>query len=718
MARKKSKLRHILEFAAEAIPEAASGMSKATYHTEQRRAKELKELKKLRDEQIKEKERELKFLQEQRKIEKKGYEKLGIKSSTTKKIEGEQKRLLRELTGLGGEETAYEIENSLKSPVEKAVEVAKNVNFKDLLKSLPSGLMEAGEGLMGLGETFLPGEGSEFSGKIKKGIRNAKEGYEDWAQIEDREGLGAKGGRILGEILTPTPGGKAKWLGKLGRALYAGSLWGGIEAGKKDYDSIEEARKSSLNSALFGAGVGGLTHGVGAAASKMFGRKASKAKELQKIKEEASKAARPLTDEEVKVAAEYLGKGSTTGEVVGDPNAIEKITKDTSFLNKRRIRKMKDNMNVYAKDFAESLPLKEKIKFYEDLVKLEEKALEPAQKLYDFTKEEGIGLEGLLNKKKIEEWIKPVREAIKHTKGIPDLKVKGLSTEKYLKELEKRLFTAPSDHDAFKKFYVANDDIVPYADDFIKFRKKIKTLADKSGVENKQALDVLNDSLKKLEEKWDPKKTLKAADKSYATVSSPFKEKSLEEALEIGKFQEGRSGAPSIHQVMGKQDKPHGLLFESMDLTNKKRIIGSFVEKELAEPGITYPRAIKKAWEKMPEFIKESEEQGLKEILMRMKVIAEKNKQLSGMQKSIDESIGSRAAINKLLMLLRFSPLGVAEAGAKGAHMAHHAAYRNKTGVKHLEQYLNPELLEGARIKESGRYSRPLTKALIYEDSQ
>ncbi len=671
--------------------------------------KQLKEARKEHERVINEKRRQIRDLEKQKKLERPFYEKLGFKSATTKAITREQQRLsneINQLTGLG------EIELSEDSGLLKAI---KGVNLKDTLKSLPSGVMEAGEGLMGLGENFLPGHAGNLSGILKRGIRKTKEDYENLVGIEDRAGLGAKGGRVIGEILTPTPGGKLKWGGKLLKALGIGGLWGAIEAGKQDYDTPEEARDATIKNALIGTGIGLGTHAVGSKLSKYLSRNNKVKKDFAKIRNDAVLK----EEEEILRAAKNMGEDATIGEIVGSGKTLKKITRDSSFLNKNRLEKVEDHMKDSAREFAEGLPKGEKLNLYRGIDRTKAHVKEEASKLYDAVKEEGIGREGIMPKRQVQEWLSAIKQASQNTKGIPDLKGKGVASDKYIQELENLLMRSPDDHKAFQRFVIKNEGKIPKADDFLTFRRKVKGLLEKASSENKQALDVLDESIEKIVKDLDTGDSLSKADKLFATKTAPFNDKGLLEAIEAGKFKEAAPGAPSVTSVFGKQSTNNAKIFDNLTTKDKERVIGAFVEEAMEKKGKSEPaRAIYEAWHEIPEYIKKTEDEKIKNILKGLKTIADKNQQLSGIQQATSNTIGSRPDVRRLTSYLTLNPLrliGLAESIAKKSH---HAAYRSRTSAKNLKYYLKPELLDEITNRGGERISRPLMQLLMHKDNK
>ena len=749
----KSKFRwsDLLDLAAITIPEVGKGLGETLYHHQQREAQSFQEELKRQKELAKEEEKLLKKQLEDKKLEeriiskelkeqKKWYEKKGvIKTAETKALEKRAKEVRQEILSLienpllqdqeafspmkrnnafseeGGLPLTEEEPPAKKTiskeeeerQADKLLDVMNHLgqNFGDIIPSTLSGVMEMGEGLTGI-------LGLK---KAKEGIRSGKELYENFA-VEDRNSWGAKTGRFIGEMLTPlgAPAKLFKWAKRgapLLRALASGGLYGGIAAEAQDKDALEGA--------LLGAGTGGTIHGLGSVAGKALGKK-KLAKELKAMRSDATLKG----EADILNAAELMGEKATIGEVVGSEKAVRRM-KDYP----KRLEKIEERLKEKAGGLAESIPQNEKLKLYGNLEKHKANVTEEASKLYDVVKESGIATDNILDRKTMQRWVHALKEVLPHTKGLPNLKGTKIASSKNLKEIENLLSTAPHSPEEFRRFMIAHEDKLPYAEDFLKFRSKIHALQSKADSTNKQALDILDNSLEKIIKDVDVKGTLAKASKNYAAVTAPVKQAPLEEAITSVKFPEASKGAPKVSTIFGKHSTANSQFFEQLSTEDKKRVIGGFIEEAFDKKGKEHPsRALHEAWHMLPDYIKLTDDKSVQNILRELKTIAQKNKTLSSLQQTTNTSIGSRREgrnigsfirnFGYLASLLSGEPTiaaGVAAGhlGIKGTKALLNKAYRSRTGQKNLKYFLRPELLEEIIAKEEGKYSRPIAKSLI-----
>ena len=781
----KFKWSDLLELGAVAIPEIGRGLGETLHHAQERELKELatasKEQKKLVEEHLKNLKLEKSTLKDQLKNQKPWYENKFIKGKSTKEIENlindiNQEILLslenplippserqefekeifnfqeapkikeeipqfphikeKELEKTKSKKEIYKeakrnldflnednlflhgemgVETTKDKRTEKEKEQADQLlnfmkrtgkNYNDFTLSILPGMMEMGEGATGI-------VGAKDA---KQWIRDKKYKYEEALDI-DRNSLSARGGRFLGEMLVPmgAPAKLFKWAGKaapLLKALTAGGAFGAVASEAQD--------ENPLKGALYGASTGAIMHGLGSTLSKVFGKK-KMAKELAAIKKDATLK----TEEEILHAADLMGKKATIGEIVGSEKAVQRMKKG----GVKRLENIEGHLKEEAGKLAEKIPQNEKISLYQNLEGLKKNVTEEANQLYDVVKESGIGNENILDRKTISSWINALKEVMPHTKGLPNLKGTGIASPKAIQELEYLLMDAPKEPKAFRDFVITHEDRLPYAEDFLKFRRKIHKLQEKSDSTNKQALDILNNNLDKIIKDIDVQGSLAKADKNYATKTSPFKQDSLKEAITSGKFTEASKGAPKISTIFAKQSPANSQLFEQLPTADKKRVIGGFVEEAFEKRGKEHPsRAINEAWHMIPDYIKLTDDKELQQILKGIKAIAQKNKTLSSLQQTTNASIGSRSEGRKANAFMRTGAYGgsllsgkpsvtaglaVADLGIKGSKMALNKAYRSRTAQKNLKYYLKPELLEEIIQKEEGRYTRPISRALI-----
>lgn len=571
----------------------------------------------------------------------------------------------------------------------------------DFLKSIPSAWLEAGEGLSGL-----------LGAKdLKQKIREGKQAYEEKVGIADRDALNAQAGRLAGDIINP--------LGLIGKALKlpkliskvpsflkhlgSGSLYGAIQAEKDDEDP--------LTGAAVGAGASAILQGVGKGLSQ------AKKGKFEKIK----KGATFTEPQEILQRTEVMGKGATIPELVGDETLINKIKKDNSVFNKNRMGKIERNIKENAKKQMGELPKGEEelMELYGNLKDVRKEAGEATASLYDVVKESGIGSEGLLEKPLLKEWIQAIKRSQGEIKGLPKMKPNGA----HIKDVEKLLMIAPNDPKAYRAFYIQNANHLPTAGDFLKYRSKVKNMLEKSGSAEVEGLTNLSENIERIIEGVDTTSSLAKANKAYKTKIAPLNQKDVKNAMTAASFAESKEGRPKISKVFGEQSNDNNLVFKQLPTEDKKRVIGAFLEENLKKEK-NPARAMIQTWEKLPDYIKLTDDPEIKKIIEGMHSLSQVNQTLSSMQRSTTTDIGSRQAIDKAMKIGKWlgyggsvfinptltAGLGLVEGIAKGGMAARHALLRKGVGQKQLKHYLKPELLDELYSRKIIHLQKPIIK--------
>lgn len=571
----------------------------------------------------------------------------------------------------------------------------------DFLKSIPSAWFETGEGLSGL-----------LGGKdLKQKIREGKQAYEEKVGIVDRDALNAQAGRLTGDIINP--------LGLIGKALKlpkliskvpnflkhlgSGSLYGAIQAEKEDEDL--------LTGAAIGAGASAILQGVGKGLSQ------AKKGKFEKIK----KGATFTKPQEILQRKEVMGKGATIPELVGDETLINKIKKDSSVFNKNRMGKIERNIKENTKKQMGELPKGEEelMELYGNLKDVRKEAGQATASLYDVVKESGIGSEGLLEKPLLKEWIQAIKRSQGEIKGLPKMKPNGA----HIKEVEKLLMIAPDDPKAYRAFYIQNADQLPTAGDFLKYRSKVKNMLEKSGSAEVEGLTNLSENIDGIVEGVDTTSSLAKANKAYKTKIAPLNQKDVKSAMTSASFAESKEGRPKISKVFGEQSNDNNLVFKQLPTEDKKRVIGAFLEENLKKEK-NPARAMVQTWEKLPDYVKLTDDPEIKKIIEGMHSLSQVNQTLSSMQRSTTTDIGSRQAIDRAMKIGKWlgyggsifvnptltAGLGLVEGLAKGGMAARHALLRKGIGQKQLKHYLKPELLDELYSRKISRLQKPIIK--------
>ena len=168
--------------------------------------------------------------------------------------------------------------------------------IRQINKSIPKGLGHLAKGGI---KMLFPDE------KTKQEIdtigENLNKKYNEHLGIEDGS-WEDKTGKLIGEIATPLPGGKLKWLSKAGGAMLGGGLFGALNASADNENIPKEAL------------TGGLLGGLGSKIGGKLAKRGSKAK-LKKF-EDIKKGAHITDPEEILRQAEILGEGATIPEAV------------------------------------------------------------------------------------------------------------------------------------------------------------------------------------------------------------------------------------------------------------------------------------------------------------------------------------------------------------------------------------------------------------------
>lgn len=571
----------------------------------------------------------------------------------------------------------------------------------DALKSIPSAFLETGEGLSGL-----------LGAKdLKEKIRNLKKSYEEKIGIDDRDAMYAQAGRLGGDLINPLGiigrgfklGKFASKIPKLAKHLGAGSLYGAIQAEKDDADP--------LVGAAMGAGTAAVLQGAGKVLSK--GKKAK----FQKIKDRATFT----KEDEIAQRAAMMGEKATIPEIVGDEVLINKMKKDSSNFNKKRLSSIEGNIKKNAKSQIDALPKGEEelMQLYANTGDLQRNVSENSSKLYDVVKESGIGSEGLLEKSVLKEWIQAMKRAEPNIKGLPKMKVNGGK----IKEVEKLLMFAPDDPKSYRNFYIQNSDILPTAGDFLKYKSKVGNMIEKANSSQIEGLSNLSEDLNRIIKRVDKNSSIAKANRDYAVKAAPLKQKEIKKAVKATTFTESQEGRPKISKVFGEQSIENNLAFKQLPTEDKKRVIGAFLNEALREE--KHPvRAMVETWKKLPDYIKLSSDPEIQKILRGMRDLANVNKTLSSMQRTTTSDIGSRQSVAQATKIARLigyggtlltnpsmtAGLALAEGGTKAALAGKHALLRKSVSQKQLKHYLRPELLDEIYRKKMGRLQMPAIK--------
>ena len=319
-----------------------------------------------------------------------------------------------------------------------------------------------------------------------------------------------KTGKMIGEIVTPLPGGKLKRLSKAGRAMLGGGLFGALNASANNDNIPKEAL------------IGGLLGGLGSKIGGKLAKRGSKAK-LKKF-EDIKKGAHITDSEEILRQAEILGEGATIPEAVQNPYYVEKIRGIGSRSNKKRMKGMSESITQAAEKFEKEFP-NEPRKVFSSIDKSFSKAVEDSNLLYDTAKEFGIGQEGLLSPKTLKSYAALSTDF----PGAPPLKMKKGSIDKINEELKQIVsFSMPRNAidkngnltKEYKNWYIQNFDQLPNAEDLLKFRKSIKNIPRDTPYRSN--VEQLEREFEELVSTADPDGRMKKAIQNYAEKVAPY----------------------------------------------------------------------------------------------------------------------------------------------------------------------------------------------------
>jgi hypothetical protein len=321
--------------------------------------------------------------------------------------------------------------------------------------------------------------------------------------------------------------------------------------------------------------------------------------------------------------------------------------------------------------------------------------------------------EGLLAPNELNAFYRAVAEADPYTKGLPQFKPrKGNVSSKYLKGVKDTISQAPEKErygkhyeKQYEQWFSKNEKSLPTVEDFIEYKSRVRKKLE--GDPGNNGLINLKNALDKIVENTEAGSHLKKANKYYATHAAPFTKKNIESAIDSVKFKEPES-APSMFDTFGKHSPENSKVFRQMTPTDKKRIIGSMLDEVIGDTGLRPDRAIMKLWDKLPEYMKQTNDSSLREIFKEMRTLSGMNKTLSSIQQSTTESIGTRQNVGKVQSILSKmgyaistangpKSLGIfsaANALSKGAQRYKNSSFRKPLNQKNLKHYFNPELLD------------------------
>lgn len=495
---------------------------------------------------------------------------------------------------------------------EDAKTVAHTLTGGDVLRSIPSSTIELLEG------------GAGLAGKedLKEKIREDKLAFENIIGVRDRNSAEAKTGRIIGDIIDPI--GKVtkvakglplikrlaqassklpksiRFMGNLAKNTAKAGTYGAIQSEINDEDPV----KGALVAGGVGAGLNLAFTGAPKLAKKMY--------------QKTAKGARYKNPEEI------ISREKLMGEKALIP-----------------MRGVEENIERESRKFAQSLPTEKEeiIPLYQNIENLFQEASEQGGKLYDTTKEMGVGKEAILPKGTIKRWINAIRRVDTDVKGLNKLKGNGGKID----NIEHLLMFAPENPNEYEKFVRENYKELPLADDFLRFLSDIN-----ERIEGKPSdisyLKALRRDLNEIVSQSDPEGTLKKAKKFWRLNVVPLDQKPFQEARTSGVFKESEKGRPKVSTVFSKQSGDNSMAFEKLSTQDKKRVLGAFVKENSGKEKL-HTRAISDAYEKLPDYIKETNDPVIRKLVKDMESINNTTKTLSSLQQATTESIGSRPAI-------------------------------------------------------------------------
>ena len=517
---------------------------------------------------------------------------------------------------------------------------------------------------------------------------NEKMGIEE-GSLTDKIGTG------LGEIFTPLPGGKLKWLSKAGKAMLGGGLFGALNASANNENIPLEAAT--------GAALGGLGSKI---VGKIAGR-GSKAK-LKKFKD-IRKGAHITDPEEILRQADILGEGATIAEAVQNPYYTEKIRGIESRSNKARMKGMRESITKAAEKFEKDFP-NEPRKVFSSIEKNFSKAVEDSNLLYDAAKEFGIGQEGLLNPKTL----KAYASLSTDFPGAPPLKMKKGSIDKTNQELKRLVaFSMPRNavdkngnlSKEYKNWYIQNFDHLPNAEDLLKFRKAVKSIPRDTPYRSN--VDQLEREFSEIVERNDPKGRMKKAIKNYAEKVAPYQNQK-EFAKEVKNLKYSDTIDPAL-KFFEKDSYEVERIFNDLPTEDKRRVIAGLINARKSYPKETLSRAISREDKRLPSYMKNSKDPEVKKMVKEFESLSSANKSLTGIQTAMKDK-GSATEVKKGVRKMAPFLAGYAARNPMAA-TAMVGAYLGRKGYeksmlnqlsakKNLRHYLKPELLEAIVQKQ------------------
>ena len=562
--------------------------------------------------------------------------------------------------------------------------------IREINKSIPKGLGHLAKGGI---KMLFPDE------KTKQEIdtigENLNKKYNEHLGIEEGS-WEDKTGKLIGEIATPLPGGKLKWLSKAGRAMLGGGLFGALNASADNENITKEA--------LTGAALGGLGSKIGGKLAK----RGSKAK-LKKF-EDIKKGAHITDTEEILRQAEILGEGATIPEAVQNPYYVEKIRSIGSRSNKKRMKGMSESITQAAEKFEKDFP-NEPRKVFSSIDKNFSKAVEDSNLLYDTTKEFGIGQEGILSPKTLKSYAALSTDF----PGAPPLKMKKGSIDKINDELKKLVSFSmprkPLDKNGnltkeYKNWYIQNFDQLPNAEDLLKFRKAIKNIPRDTPYRSN--VEQLEREFSDLVDKNDPTGKMKKAIKNYAEKVAPYQNQK-EFAKEIKNLKYSDTIDPAL-KFFEKDTYEVERIFNDLPTEDKRRVIAGLINARKSYPKETLSRAISREDKRLPSYMKNSKDPEVKKMVKEFESLSSANKALTGIQTAMKDKGSAtevKGVIRKVAPFLagyaaRNPATATAMGGAYLGRKGYEKALMNQLNAKkNLRYYLKPELLETlAREKE------------------
>ena len=581
---------------------------------------------------------------------------------------------------------------------------------ESLLKKVGKKAWELHKPIRDINKSFLKGPGILAKGALKLALPDMPDIQKDIDTVSANLGkkynekMGIEEGSLtdqigtgLGEIFTPLPGGKLKWLSKAGKAMLGGGLFGALNASANNENIPLEAAT--------GAALGGLGTKI---AGKLSGR-GSKAK-LKKFKD-IRKGAHIKDPEEILRQADILGEGATIAEAVQNPYYTEKLRGIESRSNKARMKGMSESITKAAEKFEKDFP-NEPRKVFSSIDKNFSKAVEDSNLLYDAAKEFGIGQEGLLNPKTL----KAYASLSTDFPGAPPLKMKKGSIDKTNQEL-KRLVSFSMPRNAvdkngnlskeYKNWYIQNFDQLPNAEDLLKFRKAVKSIPRDTPYRSN--VDQLEREFSEIVERNDPSGRMKKAIKNYAEKVAPYQNQK-EFAKEVKNLKYSDTIDPAL-KFFEKDSYEVERIFNDLPTEDKRRVIAGLINARKSYPKETLSRAISREDKRLPSYMKNSKDPEVKKMVKEFESLSSANKSLTGIQTAMKDK-GSATEVKKGVRKMAPFLAGYAARNPMAA-TAMGGAYLGRKGYekallsqlsakKNLRHYLKHELLEAILQKQQG----------------